>query len=439
MPMNIRFSYQSTLAFLSMASLVFAGEIIFSLPFHIARFFRPTVLEVFQLSNTELGNVYAVYGVTAMLAYFPGGVIADYFSAKKLLVASLLSTALGGIYLATIPSAQSLLYLYGYWGVTSILLFWAAMIRATREWGGETAQGRAFGFLDAGRGLVAASVASVAVFLLSASLPSDMSELDIDQRRAAVQNVIYLYSALTVAAAGFIAICLPTSSQQPPENSFAVAGKGLDIRVLKSKVYEVFEVLKNSSIWLQAIIVVCAYCGYKGVDNYTLYAVQVLGLDELSAAKLSSFSAYSRPLAAVLAGFCADRFGASRVITVGFLAMCLSYLLLAGFVAESAGGVVIVLADLLVTLLGVFAIRAVYFALLAEYRVKLASTGTAVGIISVVGFTPDIFFAPVAGRILDAYPGALGHQYFFSLLAAIAFIGIVAILWLALRYRFSKN
>ncbi|RLD31329.1 MAG: MFS transporter, partial [Bacteroidetes bacterium] len=70
-------------------SLVFAGEMIFSLPFHVARFFRPTLLDVFNLTNTELGDIIAVYGITAMLAYFPGGALADRFSARKLMTLSL--------------------------------------------------------------------------------------------------------------------------------------------------------------------------------------------------------------------------------------------------------------------------------------------------------------------------------------------------------------
>jgi nitrate/nitrite transporter NarK len=78
--------------------LVFAGEIIFSLPFHITRFFRYTFLEVFGFSNAELGDVFAVYGILALLAYFPGGAIADHFSARKLMSLSLLATAAGGLF-----------------------------------------------------------------------------------------------------------------------------------------------------------------------------------------------------------------------------------------------------------------------------------------------------------------------------------------------------
>jgi hypothetical protein len=55
--------------FAFMLALILAGELIFGLPFHTARFFRPTYLEAFGFSNTQLGDIFAVYGVTAMLAY----------------------------------------------------------------------------------------------------------------------------------------------------------------------------------------------------------------------------------------------------------------------------------------------------------------------------------------------------------------------------------
>ena len=74
---------------LFMIGLVVAGEAVFALPFHVARFFRPTVLEVFALTNTELGAAQGIYGILAMLAYFPGGPLADRFPARKLLAFSL--------------------------------------------------------------------------------------------------------------------------------------------------------------------------------------------------------------------------------------------------------------------------------------------------------------------------------------------------------------
>ena len=63
-----------------MLALVIAGEIVFGLVFNVPRFFRPTMLQVFEISNTQLGDMFAVYGVAAMIAYFPGGALADRFS-----------------------------------------------------------------------------------------------------------------------------------------------------------------------------------------------------------------------------------------------------------------------------------------------------------------------------------------------------------------------
>jgi sugar phosphate permease len=51
-------------------------------------------------------------------------------------------------------------------------------------------------------------------------------------------------------------------------------------------------------------------------------------------------------------------------------------------------------------------------------------TGTAIGFVSVIGYLPDVFFAPLAGRILDAAPGLPGFNRLYALLAAIFVAGL---------------
>ena len=121
--------------FSALLAIIIAGEMIFSLPFHVPRYFRVSLLEAFELSNTQLGDVFAIYGIAAMLAYFPGGLLADRLTTRMALASSLLLTALGGCYLLTRPGPMGLMMLYAYWGLSTILLFWAALIRATRRWG----------------------------------------------------------------------------------------------------------------------------------------------------------------------------------------------------------------------------------------------------------------------------------------------------------------
>ena len=396
--------------------LITAGEMIFSLPFHTTRFFRPTLLDAFAFSNTQLGDVFAVYGITAMISYFPGGVLADRLPARKLMSLSLLATAAGGVYMATFPGGVGMALLYGFWGITSILLFWAALIRATREWGGEYSQGKAFGILEGGRGLVAAAFAVFAVGVFSLYLPEDVLLTSDAQRREGFRVVILLYSAATAATGVMAWLLLPRSG-----NATAVA---------QSKVLAgIRSALRRPIVWAQAGVIVCAYCGYKGLDNYSLYAVEVLGMDEVEAARFTAYASYLRPVAAVAAGIIADRMSASRTIAVSFTLLIGSYGVLATALPSPAW-LNLIYANIFISFFGVFALRGVYFSLLEESKTPRHLTGTTVGIVSFIGFTPEIFFAPIAGRILDNAPGPQGHQHYFLFLAAIALTGLMVVLTL---------
>jgi sugar phosphate permease len=399
---------------ITMFTLVFAGEMIFSLPFHVIRVFRPTLLEVFNLTNTEVGDSMALYGVMAMLTYFPGGALADRFSAKKLMTISLLATGLGGLYFAQIPGQMGLTLLFGWWGITTIFLFWAAMIKATRQWGGKLSQGRAFGILDGGRGLVAAGAATLAVFILSSSMPVQTEEAGIEEKREALKLVIYFYSSLTVLASILVWIFISETDdkQNRQKKTFWV---------LASKV------VKQKIVWMQAIVVVCAYSAYKGLEYYTLYAVDVLNITNVDAAFLMSNALYLRVIGAVAAGFVVDRFSASKVIGWLFSGMIVGYALLA-LLVPTPGIYWIIFSDITVTFLAVYGLRGVYFALLEETKVSGALTGTAVGLISVIGYTPDVFFNSVAGRLIDASPGLAGHQHFYLMLSGFSVAGLLTTL-----------
>lgn len=397
-----------------MLALIAAGEIVFGLAFNVPRFFRPTMLEVFDISNTELGDMFAAYGVAAMIAYFPGGALADRFSARALITTSLVTTALGGFYMVTIPGATGMTVLYAYFGVTTIFLFWGALIRATREWGGQKSQGAAFGILEGGRGLVAASVAFIGVGILSVYLPDDANLATAEERLAGFRAVVLFYTAVTLLIAAFAWFSIPKESRGTDVEYNPLQGMGI--------------VIRRPIVWAQAGVIICAYCGYKGLDNYSLYANQILGMDEVQAAKLAAYGAWTRPVAAILGGLISDRFNATRSIGVMFAVLCLSYAAWSMLGAASSG-LAFIYFNFFATYIGVYALRGVYFALLEENRTPQFLTGAAVGLISLVGYTPDVFFGPITGRILDANPGLAGFQHYFQFLSAAMVLGILMVAW----------
>ena len=141
--------------------------------------------------------------------------------------------------------------LYGFWGLTTILLFWAALMRATREWGGEAQIGRAYGILDGGRGLAAAVLASVMVAVFASLLPTDVASATMAERSAAFGQVIWIVTGLTLASAVLVWFSVPEAKPvSAAEPRLTLAG--------------VRRVIAMPAVWLQAVIIVCGYVGFKG-------------------------------------------------------------------------------------------------------------------------------------------------------------------------------
>ena len=184
-------------------------------------------------------------------------------------------------------------------------------------------------------------------------------------------------------------------------------------------------VLTSPACWLQGIIVLCAYCAFKGVDNYALFAVQGYGVHEVEGARISVLAAWLRPFAALGAGLLADRVRATQVVRLGFAALLAGYL---GFIVidPHPGAAGLLWLNITLTCAAAFALRGVYPALMQEARVPTAVTGTAVGLISLVGFLPDVFIGPLSGWLLDRSPGVAGHLHVFYVLGAAAALGLLA-------------
>jgi len=394
--------------------LILAGESVFILPFVLSRVFRPTVLEAFGLDNLQLGMCFSVYGIIALLSYLFGGPLADKFPPGKLIAASLCMTALGGLAYATFPSYTVLKIIYGYWGFTTIFLFWAPMIKATRIWGGSQSQGKAFGFLDGGRGLVGALFGAMGVLIFSLFITSEISELTVSDSRAAFKHVILVSSGIVT----FVGILVWFFMKLDVETE-------KEIILEKITIPQIQEVLRLPSVWLLMIIILCAYVGYKITDVFSLYAQDVMLYDQVQSAQVGTFLLFVRPVIGILIGILADRSQTTYWLVVGFIVSFLGALLFAlGLVSDSA--IALFFISILIVASGVYATRSLYFAVMDKGQIPLILTGTAVGLISLVGYTPDIFAGPAMGYLLDKSPGEKGHQHVFWMLALFSLIGAIA-------------
>ena len=385
-----------------MAGLMLAGESIYMLPY-MRKTFQTSMESVFQLSSTDVGLLNSIFGVLALICYFPSGWIADRFSIRSLLTVSLMATGLGGGMMFLFSSFYELLAIHAFWGVTSILTFWSALIKATRNWGSSKEQGKSFGLLDAGRGAVAAILASLATLLFAYS----------DSTRAGLYGVIALYSAAPFLSGILLWYVLPRERENENPGSTE-----------KSERPDLKKILGQPAVWNLAGIVFCAYLLYLG--SYELPAFAEKGYDRTKTfgATLGTVRDWMRPIAAITAGLVADRFLASRTVATIFGILVLTFASMALFSPSFLGQSILWVQVILIGL-AVFGLRGVYFAILQEVRIPQAWTGTVVGIVSFIGFTPDLFGHLLSGWFVDHFEGVLGYRYYFALMAIVALSGLI--------------
>jgi nitrate/nitrite transporter NarK len=223
-------------------------------------------------------------------------------------------TALGGLVYAAFPTYSILKLLYGYWGFTTIFIFWAPMIKATRVWGGSTSQGKAFGFLDGGRGLVGAIFGSMGVLVFSLFITSEISAMTTFESRSAFKYVILVSSALIVLVGLLVWLFLKMDQ--------VVEREIISDKITLSQIHEV---LRLPSVWLLMIIILSAYVGYKITDVLSLYAQDVMLYDQVQSAQVATFLLFIRPVVGILAGVLADRSQTTFWLFVSFVVSFLEH------------------------------------------------------------------------------------------------------------------
>ena len=297
------------------------------------------------------------------------------------------------------------LFLYLTFGITTTLTFWAALIKATRQTAGTKSQGKAFGVLEGGRRIVSTllSLGSVLIFARFAVEAKGLS--------AVIKGFSVCYFLIAV----FTWFMLKDTRRE--EDSQA----SVDFRKIAG-------ILKTKSIWLISSIVFMSYTVYRFADFLTPYLTDVGGVDPSMGAVLGTVKQYGLgPVGALGAGFLADKISASKAL-IYLLIVCFLCNLLYVLVPGNSGVILFIVINMVVFMTAVFAMRGIYFALLEEGKVSMAVTGLATGVVSTLGFLPDVFSPILGGWFLDRFQGTFGYQCNFMLTAGVSLVGVLLLL-----------
>ena len=374
--------------------------------------FQLTILESFGITGTQLGQMYAMLGVLYMVTYLPSGWLADRVSPRTLMSFSLAFAGLLGLWFSTMPSFGSLIVIFAGWGIAAGLTFWAALIKATNLLAEPTEQGRFFGILDGGRGLVEALLATLAVAIFAyytGSAGQDTPD--------ALKKVIYLYVGCMLVMAPIAYFILPEPETKQDIDAHAAKPESnlwADLKVVASK-YE---------IWLCGICILTGYQLFWATYSFSAYMQNYYGLTALAVASITTAKLWMRPIGAVVAGFAGDFLDRELVlgILLVFASISLASLVMlpAGLGSTALLGIVLVIGFL------TYAVRGIFWSTLQSCDVSNKIKGLAIGIISLLGYSLDIYLPLLEGFLLEQYPGKQGYAIYFGGIAATGLLGAVA-------------
>ncbi|WP_426209236.1 MFS transporter [Pseudomonas sp. TWR2-1-1] len=386
--------------------LILGGGTIYKLASLKDAFYVP-IQQYMGLSHTQLGTLLSANAIIATALFVVGGYLADRFATRKLIPLGLIGTGSLGLYLATFPGFDKMLIVFCLLAVCADCIYWPALLKAVRNLGEEGEQGRMFGFLEGGRGIVDTLVAfsALGVFVAMGS------------GEAGLKSAIVFYSLVDILAGIITWFLLRDSKTAPaPKKEDSLSGmSGL------------LEAIRIPGIWLVSFNVFMVYIVYCGLTYFIPYLKDIY---ELPVALVGAYGIINQYFLKILGGpaggFMADKYfkSPSRYLKWAFLALipAMAAVLL---VPKGEHFIYIGMAATLSFALIVFTMRGVFWAPMSEVGIPQRITGSAFGISCLIGYAPGMFAYVIYGSILDHFPGQQGYNYVFSLMSLFAVIGFM--------------
>ena len=394
--------------------LLTLSTLCYQLPY-LSQTFYTQFLEAFALSNQQAGQLLTMFSLTATPGYLFGGMLADKFSPKKLVVISQVLTAAFGFIMTFLPGYTWLLVCYLGFGVSTTFIHWSAYLKLVRAQASENEEGKIFGFFE----MCAAIIGAIMSYGILAVLQKITATIGF-------RSVTSIFALVLVLVALLIAFLVKDTSASTDEKEnfrFSMVGAAL----------------KNPVTWLNGFIVMGLFAVISASNYLNPYLSGVFGV---SVTFSTGFAIANRTLVrlflAPIGGLMLDRLKTPRFLTI----MCICMMVLVGgliIIPQERSTLVpaMVLSILLISVLALS--RAGLYTPIPEGKVPFEITGTAMGIASAVGYSTDLWLYNLCGSWLDQY-GNNGYRYVFMLvLAGLLLVIISAVLLGVYKKRYFAN
>lgn len=178
---------------------------------------------------------------------------------RILLPAGLIGVGLCGAYLTTLPPFSGYLIAFGAMAFFGEVVYWPVLLKAVRLLGNRDEQGRMFGFLEAGRGVVDVLIASGALFVF----------VQFGEGKASMQAGLVYYTLITIIVGTITYFIVDADDRTIPQD---------DEDVNKQIFKGIKNVVKSPNLWLASFCIFFVYSAYCGLTYFIPFLKDIYAL-----------------------------------------------------------------------------------------------------------------------------------------------------------------
>lgn len=393
---------------ISFGILMLGAATIYKLGFLKDAFYVP-MQEFMGLSHTQIGTAMSVAGLISTFGFLASIYLTDRVSKKIMIPLSLIGICVCGICLSTFPSYPVFLLIYCLLAVCADMLYWPTMLKTVRLLGNEDEQGRMFGIMEAGRGLMDTIIAFGALGIFSA----------LGSTATGLKMAILFYSVVP-GVIGIIMYFLLEPDNAPDTQTANAAAK--DVNANKRAWEGVVRALKNKNIWLVSFNVFFVYSVYCGLTYFIPFLEEAYALPAALVGVYGIINQYGlKMLGGPIGGFITDKVlhSATKYLRIAFVIVG-TILVIFSLLPHQSMGIFLGMFITLTISACVYSMRAIFFAPMDEVHVPREITGSAMSMGSFIGYLPGAFMYAVYGGILDKFDGLTGYRIVYIIMAAFA-------------------
>jgi hypothetical protein len=272
-------------------------------------------------------------------------------------------------------------------------------------------QGRFFGILEGGRGLVEAILASIAVGLFSYWTTSNGNS-----PVSALRGVIWLYTLCMLILSPVVFFVVKSNRED--------AGREQQRMPAASVVADLKTVLGKPEVWLVAVCILTGYQLFWATYSFSGYMQTHYGLTAVAVGWITVSKLWMRAVGPAVAGFAGDYFNLERLLA-GLLLLA-SAALASLVILPATSGSAALLGIVLVIGILTYAVKGIYWATLAACGISNRVKGLAIGVISLIAYSPDVYLPMLNEALRARFPGKLGYGIYFSVIAIMGVLGALA-------------